>query len=288
MHNFLCNLAFSFLNAIAMLKFLLILLIFPSLLFSQSSNARYKSELGFMVGGSYYIGDLNQFKHFYNTKTAAGLIYRYNAHSRLSIRGNVSYGNVEAADKDSKKDIFVNRNLSFQSRIIEVAGGVEFNYFPFQLGHNRYKGTAYILAEIGLFQMKPMTELNGDLIELQSLGTEGQGSSLSSKGQYGLTQLTVPLGFGFKVALGSKASFNIEYGIRKTFTDYLDDVASDSYLDLEDLAAENGPLAAQLSNRSLDGSRYGKRGTSATKDWYAFFGASLAFRLGKAGACNQP
>ena len=80
----------------------------------------------------------------------------------------------------------------------------------------------------------------------------------------------------------------MEYGIRKTFTDYLDDVGSDSYLDLEALTAENGPLAAQLSNRSLDGSRYGKRGTSSTNDWYAFFGASIAFRLGKAGACNQP
>lgn len=271
-----------------MIRFLAILIFCPIVAFSQSSNSRYKSELGFMVGGSYYIGDLNQFRHFYNTQLAAGLIYRYNVHSRLSLRANFTYGTVKASDEDAKKDILVNRNLSFESKIYELAGGLEFNYFPFQLGHDRYKGTAYLLVEVGLFRMNPMTEYNDEMIELQPLGTEGQGSSLSSKGNYSLTQLTIPLGVGFKLSLGKKAALNIEYGIRKTFTDYLDDVGSNTYVDADALAQENGPLAAELSNRSLNNSRYGKRGTSSTSDWYSFFGASLTFRLGKPGSCNQP
>lgn len=271
-----------------MKRFLALIAVLPVFVFAQSTNIRYKSELGFMLGGSYYIGDLNQFNHFKNTQLAGGLVYRYNAHSRLSLRANFTYGKVEASDEDGKRDVIVNRNLSFESRIFELAGGVEFNYFPFQLGHDRYKGTAYILAEIGFFRMNPMTEYNGDMVELQPLGTEGQGSSVSTKGSYSLTQLTIPLGVGVKLSLGKKAALNLEYGIRKTFTDYLDDVGSDSYVDADALAQENGPLAAELSNRSLSGSRYGKRGTSATSDWYSFFGASLTFRLGKPGSCNQP
>lgn len=263
----------------------LIFCIFPLLGMAQQQNHRSRSELGFLLGGSYYIGDLNQFRHFYNTQLAAGIVYRYNVHSRLSIRGNFNYGNVKASDADAKRDIFVNRNLSFESSIFELAGGVEFNYFPFQLGHDRYKGTAYLLAEIGLFRMNPKTEYNGEMIELQPLGTEGQGSSLSTKGTYSLTQLTIPLGIGCKLSLGKKASINFEFGIRKTFTDYLDDVGSNSYVDATALAAENGPLAASLSNRSLDGSRFGKRGTSFTSDWYTFFGAMLTFRLGKPNIC---
>lgn len=271
-----------------MIKLIAILLLCPLFGFSQSTNALYKSELGFMIGGSYYIGDLNQFNHFYNTQLAAGLVYRYNVHSRLSLRGNFTYGYLKASDSDSKNSLLVNRNLSFESRIFELAGGVEFNYFPFQLGHDRYKGTAYLLAEIGIFNMNPKTGYNGDMIELQSLGTEGQGSSMSNSGHYSLTQITIPLGVGFKISLGKKASLNFEYGIRKTFTDYIDDVGADSYVDITALAQENGPLAAELSNRSIDGSRYGKRGTSSTSDWYSFFGAMFTFRLGKPGICNHP
>ena len=268
-----------------MKRVLTILFILPFLVCAQQSNFRSKSELGFMIGGSYYIGDLNQYKHFYNTQLAGGLVYRYNVHSRLSIRGNFNYGKVKASDADSKLNIMQNRNLNFESKIFELAGGVEFNYFPFRIGNDRYKGTAYVLAEIGLFHMNPTTDFNGDVTELQPLGTEGQGSSLSNKKNYNLTQISIPLGVGCKFSLGKKAALTLEYGYRKTFTDYLDDVGSDSYVDPVLLAAENGPISASLSNRSLDGARFGKRGTSNNSDWYAFFGAMFTFRLGKPSIC---
>lgn len=271
-----------------MKRLLIILFILPTLVFAQKANHRSKSELGFLVGGSYYIGDLNQFKHFYNTQLSAGLVYRYNLHSRISFRGNFTYGKVKASDADASLDLLINRNLSFESQIFELAGGIELNYFPFQLGHDRYKGTAYILAEIGVFRMDPKTNYNGDMIALQSLGTEGQGSSLSSRGHYSLTQLSIPLGVGCKLSLGKRGSLSMEYVIRKTFTDYLDDVGSNSYVDVVELTTENGPLAADLSNRSLNGSRFGKRGTAATSDWYSFFGAMLTFRIGKPNICNHP
>lgn len=246
-----------------------------------------KSEIGLMVGGSYYIGDLNRFAHFRGTQLAGGIVYRYNIHSRLSFRANFTYGSVVGDDALAKEELLKNRNLNFRSDIFELGAGVEFNYFPFQLGHDRYKGTAYLLAEIGMFKMNPSTVHNGETIFLQPIGTEGQGSPLSSKGKYPLYQVCIPLGVGVKLSLGKRASLNLEYGIRKTFTDYLDDVGADSFLDPVELAEANGPLAATLSNKSLDGNRYGKRGTSATKDWYAFFGASLMFRLGSPENCYQ-
>lgn len=268
------------------MRFLILLFSLLSVFaFGQNSNHRSKSELGVLLGGSYYIGDLNQFGHFYKTQPAVGLLYRYNYHSRLSLRANFTYGKVKADDADSKRELFQNRNLSFESNIFELAGGVEFTYLPFLLGSERYKGTAYILAEIGVFRMNPSTEFNGDMIELQPIGTEGQGSDLSSRKNYSLTQICIPLGVGFKFALGKKVALSFEYGIRKTFTDYLDDVGSNSYVDATELAAANGPLAAQLSNRSLDGSRFGKRGNTSTSDWYSFFGTMITFRLGKPNKC---
>ena len=262
-------------------------ILFASSAFAQQQNGRSRSELGIMLGGSYYIGDLNQFKHFNKTKPSVGVVYRYNYHSRLSFRGNLTYGKIEASDANAKMDLLKNRNLSFESTLIELAGGLEFTYLPFYLGSKKTKGTAYILAEIGLFHMNPQTEHNGDMVDLQPLGTEGQGSDLSSKKNYSLTQLCIPLGVGVKFALGKKAALSFEYGIRKTFTDYIDDVGSNSYVDPTLLTAANGPLAAELSNRSLDGSRFGKRGNTSTSDWYSFFGAMLTFRLGKPNVCHM-
>lgn len=252
---------------------------------AQRQTRLSRSELGVMVGGSYYIGDLNPMKHFKNTHLAGGILYRFNIHSRLTWRANLMYGFVEGDDFDANRDIIRNRNLSFQTEIWELGSGVEFSYFPFQIGHDRYKGTAYLLAELALFRMNPTTEYNDEQVELQPLGTEGQGTSLSSRSNYSLTQLAIPIGVGARVSLGKRASLGLEYGIRFVFTDYLDDVGGYRYVDPTVLAAENGPIAADLSNRSLNGDRNGRRGNPASRDWYTFFGATLTFRLGNPKTC---
>ncbi|MCO5259917.1 MAG: DUF6089 family protein [Crocinitomicaceae bacterium] len=252
---------------------------------AQFQTALSRSELGVMLGGSYYIGDLNRFKHFKGTLPAAGLIYRYDIHSRLSFRANFSYGMVQGNDEWSKEASINNRNLNFQSSIFELGAGVEFHYVPFQLGSKRYKGTAYLLAELAVFRMNPKTKYNDEWVFLRPLGTEGQGSDLSTKKPYSLFQLSVPLGLGVKLSLGKRVALGLEYGIRLTFTDYLDDVKSDTYVDPIALSEANGPTAAALSNRSKDGSVFGKRGTSTTKDWYSFFGVTLTFRLGDPQKC---
>lgn len=251
--------------------------------FGQFHTKMSRSELGLLVGASCYLGDLNRTIPYKDPHLAGGLIFRYNIHSRLSFRANLMYAKVSADDANSNELLLQQRNLNFSSTIYEFAAGVEFNYFPFQLGHDRYKGTAYILAEIGVFRMNPKTNYNGSEVELRPLGTEGQGTSLNKKGYYSLTQLCIPIGVGAKISLGDRFGLNFEIGIRKTFTDYLDDVGSNSYVDTDILAAESGPVAAELSNKS--GATFGSRGDASTKDWYLFSGMMLTFRLGKPTNC---
>ena len=269
-----------------MLKYIFICFVFFGLnLFAQRPTRLSRTEFGFLVGGMYYLGDLNPMQQFKNTQLAGGLMYRFNIHSRLSFRGNFICGNVMGDDSQSSSNLLKNRNLSFNSSIVELAGGFEFNYLPFEIGHDRYKGTAYILAELGFFHMNPMTKFEGDNIALQPLGTEGQGTSLTARKNYSLTQLCVPIGAGIRMSLGERASLNVEFGLRKTFTDYIDDVHSDTYIDPVKLESQNGSTAAALSNRSLDGSRFGKRGNSSTNDWYVFTGMMLTFKLGNPSNC---
>jgi hypothetical protein len=175
--------------------------------------------------------------------------------------------------------------LSFESRLHEVAAGVEFHFTPFKFGSSRYPATAYFIAQMGVFYMNPTTMYNGEQIALQTMATEGQGTSIGTRKPYSLYQVCIPLGMGLKCSLGKMATLNVDMAIRKTFTDYLDDVGSDFYVDPEVLEDEVSETAAALSNRSIDGNSYGKRGTSSTKDWYVYTGATITFRLGKGGGC---
>lgn len=253
---------------------------------AQFHTAMSRSELGPIVGGSFYMGDLNPHLPFRGTNLAGGLVYRYNVHSRLSLRANFIYAQLEGDDALSTSAIRRDRNLNFYSNIFEGALGVEFSYFPFQLGHDRYKGTAYLMAQLGVFRMNPMTKTDGgDEVELRTIGTEGQGSDLSTSSQYNRTQVVLPFGVGAKVSLGKRVGLGFEFGVRKTFTDYIDDVGSANYLDPVALAAANGPLAAELSNRSLSGDRFGVRGDAKTKDWYFFAGGMITFTLGNPTIC---
>lgn len=252
---------------------------------AQTENFKSRSSLGFSVGGSYYIGDLNRYNHFKNTNLSGGILYRYYLNSRLELRGNIMYGHINASDSESDQNLYRNRNLSFQSDIWEFASGIEFSYLNYKLGDMKYAYTPYMFIEMGIARINPKAEYNGSLIELQPLGTEGQGSSLNAKNPYNLTQIVIPFGVGFKFNVNKKMAISIEYSLRKTFSDYLDDVGG-NYVNSEQLAVENGNLAAELADRSLDLNRsYGPRGNSTTKDWYSMFGVMMTFSLGEPSTC---
>ncbi|MFN6075753.1 MAG: DUF6089 family protein [Fluviicola sp.] len=262
-------------------------LLFSAISWAQGSsqhNNLSRSEIGLMGGGSFYFGDLNSVP-FKNTNAAGQLYYRYYIHSRLSFRANLTYGFIQGYDSQSKFEIDKNRNLSFETSLWELGSGLEISYFPYEIGGRKYRSTGYLFAELALTRINPKAEFNGDMIELQPLGTEGQGSSLSDRNRYSKVQLAVPIGFGYRLTLTQNIALNFEYGIRFLFTDYLDDVGSGSYVDQAQLANANGPLSAELSNRSLDGNRFGQRGDVTSRDWYSFFGAGLSFRLGRKNSC---
>jgi hypothetical protein len=250
-------------------------------------------ELGIMLGGSYYTGDLNPYKHFNSTKFAFGLIYRNQIRSsdRLSWRMHFMYGEVTANDANSTIESNVNRNLNFKSRILEFGPILEIHFLPYEIGSNQRPGTPYLFFGLNYFKMNPKGQYNDDWIELQPLTTEGQGTSLNDKSPYRLNQLSIPMGLGLKVNISNRFSLGMEYGVRKTFTDYIDDV-SGNYAHNGQLAEEAGSLSASMADRSL--TREGlfgsnekvARGNPNNKDWYYFFGLTINFRLVEYTTCK--
>jgi hypothetical protein len=81
-----------------------------------------------------------------------------------------------------------------------------------------------------------------------------------------------------------------EFGIRKTFTDYIDDV-SKTYYDNDAISQANGPIAAALADPSLvetPATNVGsQRGDPSDKDAYMFMIFSIHYKL-RTGRTNFP
>jgi hypothetical protein len=256
------------------------------LCFSFQANTQvYKkySELGLYGGVSYYLGDLNPGKQFFMVRPGVGLVYRFNPSRRFSWQIHGIYSSVQAYDSLANNAYQVNRNLSFRSRIIEVAASLQFNFFDYEIGNSETPATPYIFAGLALYNFNPTAEMNGDWIELRPLGTEGQGSGLkSAPNQYSLLGLSIPFGMGFKFHAMGRLGVSVEWGLRKTYTDYLDDVST-TYVQQDVLYANKGLDAALFADRSIvnpgDSNVNMQRGNSTTNDWYSFAGVTLTYKL---------
>jgi hypothetical protein len=279
----------GFRHILALMKYILlsVLLCASSHIFATGGKYGKSREMGICLGTAYYIGDLNPHAHFgTRLNIGGGLMYRDNLSTRWSIKGSLLYGRVEAYDADSDDPWQQNRNLSFRNDLLEFSMVAELNYFDYQIGDERNGISPYLFLGISYFSMRPEAEYNGNWYELQPLGTEGQGTTEGGS-HYKTNGIAIPMGLGLKVNLFSIMAINLDWGMRKTWTDYFDDVSS-TYIDPGVLQSENGQLAALLSDRSIlqDGTQNDnaglQRGDPGRKDWYSFAQMTLSFRLGKA------
>lgn len=263
------------------------LVLFLAALSTRGQITLGKNEIGFTVGGMNYIGDLNNQSMLGKVNLAFGGLYRLNFDERWSLRIDIDYGNVEGGNPD----YIERRNLSFSSHILEGAVRTEFNFFPFSMRDDHYNWTPYIFGGIGFFTFNPKAYYTdpftgeADWYELQPLGTEGQGSPLTpDRTPYTLKQLNMPFGIGLKYRPSKSLTLSVEYGFRKTWTDYIDDVST-TYVDNAQLAYYMGDLTAGLADRS-DEVEPGyvnaagiKRGDDSLDDWYAYFNVNLTVKL---------
>jgi hypothetical protein len=93
--------------------------------------------------------------------------------------------------------------------------------------------------------------------------------------------VAIPFGIGAKMNVSKKVGIGLEWGPRKTFTDYLDDV-SGTYPDWETTLAFNKNTRRKLyltGRKMLAIILTSMRGNPRTKDWYFFFGVTLNIKL---------
>ncbi|NNM95395.1 MAG: hypothetical protein HKL88_08030 [Bacteroidia bacterium] len=256
-----------------------------SQLAAQQANKTW--EVGAFLGCSFYIGDLNPNGYFNEfTRLAGGGIVRYNINDRFSLRTNLFFGEIDANDAQSPSASQRERNLNFTSAVDELSEVIEFNFREYELGSSKHSFSPFVFAGAGMFYFNPKGSYGSQWVALQPLGTEGQGTSANPHAPYKLFQPCIPFGLGIKTNFSKGVCLTVEWGMRKTFTGYLDD-CSGTYVNPQLLINNrgvNGPMAALMSDRSLNADHAADIGSergNGKDDWYSFAGIILSIRLPK-------
>lgn len=232
------------------------------------------------VGESNYSGDLQE-KRFtlIQARPAFGFGLLYEINDKMLIRGDFTYGGLQAHDKYGTKNI--SRNLSFYTTLSEYSIGFEYNF----LNLYQYRVSPYIFTGIALYDFNPYTKTeNGNIVFLAELNTEGQGFYEGRK-NYKLRQFSIPYGAGIQWAISDNKRIGIVFGFRKTFTDYIDDVST-TYVDETLLEQNRGRKVVDIAYRADElptGGPYppggSPRGNPSSKDSYYFTGITFRVRL---------
>lgn len=272
-----------------MKRFVVLLPAFLPLLLSAQ-----RLHLNLFGGFSNYLGDLQEKSvTLEQSRRAFGAGLSYDVNHHLALRGGFAWGRIGADDKSNKATDLQLRNLSFQSSIREVHLLAEYSLFDL-----RYqKWTPYVFGGLALYHFNPYAyDTLGNKIYLRPLSTEGQGlSQYPDRKTYKLTQFALPVGAGIRLRLYDNITVSYELGLRKLFTDYLDDVSS-TYVDQPVLAVAKGTTAVAMAYRGgelKNGNTYPAegsiRGNPTFKDWYYMHGltVSIGLHLGKKGGSRM-
>jgi hypothetical protein len=280
--------------------------------FSFSSQAQSittgngKVEIGLGIGPMFFLGDLGGSagvgKTFIKdldlplTKLNKGIYVNYYPTEWFGFRlaGNLGYVSGDDALAPSKGGAEMDRrerNLNFRSKISEayLAAEIYPTFFLEQYDGLLGKLRPYVLAGAGIYHFNPETkDVDGSWVKTAPLRLEGQGfAEYPDSKPYKLTQTNVLAGFGVKYYVKENMYLGFEILHRKLFTDYVDDVSHNYYIDPiyfdQYLPAADAVKARRLYYRgtySFPTTRpyeeYAERGDPKQND--AFF--SSIFRLG--------
>jgi hypothetical protein len=277
-------------------KYATIFLLFVVSYFGQAQ----RSEVGVFAGASFYLGDLNSIP-FRDSKFVGGLVYRYNFTPRFALKANILFGKIAASDEKNHSWLkdptvrnasdyyswsYTERRLSFSSPISEISAQLEINFLNlYNVGHKN-QITPYIFGGASFFSFNPKAEYQGKIYDLQPIGTEGQGYKTDEQGKiipkYGLTGFAIPFGIGFKANIGTFVCVGVEWGLRFTFTDYLDDVGGRYYeFSPDEISSNSYEIVKYFADPAVIKHTYDSQRRSTIKnDWYSFAGIIVTIRIG--------
>jgi hypothetical protein len=174
------------------------------LCFLAFSLVAQRSEVGFGLGTFNYTGDLVRNYNFLNSRPAATVFYRSNMSNVVSFRAAMTGGKLAASDARPIDPFAVERAASFNIFVLEASTVFEYHFLNWRQNKNFVRFSPYLFGGLALF------------------GMSGNGAKPQ---EYSNVQGAMPFGTGVKYVINPKWYLGLEFGVRKTFFDYLDNVS---------------------------------------------------------------
>jgi hypothetical protein len=277
------------------MKYVIFSLTIFSSLFAISQHANFntqknwslnKKEILFGIGATQFTGDVGGSDGIgkdYSLRDLdlratrfSGLIgFRYRFAPMWSTTTVLNFGMLAGDDAYTEDIVRKSRNLHFRSWVVELNQRIEFIVYSnegFVSSKNNSKARnknerVYLFSGIGINYFYSQARYNNEWVGLRELKTEGQGIA-GGPSEYLPITATIPMGIGFRTALGRMWSIGIEASYVKTFSDYIDDVHGVYY----DPANLGSPAAQYLSNPAQVNAEWfnpgSKRGDSQNDSYY--------------------
>lgn len=273
--------------------FLVFLLIFS---FCQTKAQSRKRDWhlygGPSIGAMYYVGDLKDdnlpasgYMH-----ASVGLRAQSQYKNIFAIQGSYTYGGMSGYDTLIARPWAPSRAYEFTSKTHDFE--VFLKYTIFNQKKKVTRSTKFVfypklLVGLGFLNFKPMREYQGQMIDLQALGTEGQYiDNAIYPDPYSNWAVGFKLGSETSIVIGRRTTLDFYSYYTYAQTDYLDDVGGGPHINYEDLASapNSDVLSALAFPRAAQGNLEEAiptypRGSAAYKDGYFCFGMALSYRF---------
>ncbi len=226
--------------------------------YSQTRYGFNQYQLIFYAGSSHFFGDLGGSDskgsnspidlNLGTTGYSVGLGLSRKLNNSFSLRLNLNEATVRGSDSYTNDKFRNNRNLSFRSTIHELSTMVDYTVFTLNKS-GKHPHCLIAFAGVGVFNFNPQAQYNNKWYDLQPLGTEGQGI-IPGKKKYRKISFDIPAGVCYYFKFSELSQIGIILTMRKTFTDYIDDVST-NYYDNKALSGQNGEIGGILADRNL-------------------------------------
>ena len=224
------------------MKYFAIILIFLGATLGVNSQTY---EIGGLIGGTNYIGDIGKTNYIAPNNMAFGAIFKWNRSSRHSFRGSLMVAGISGDDSESKESRRKERGYKFSNTIMELSIGLEYTFWEFSMYSGQPAQTPYLYTGLTYFGYN-------------ALAKDPQTNVIDDYDKAGA--IAIPMVVGYKTTIGPSMILGFEIGARYTLTDDLD--GSNPVGNLED----------------QDNLKFGNINSN---DWYVFTGATLTFTFGR-------
>jgi len=227
------------------LKFFFLVFV-ANLIVLPFAKGQTKLEGGPFIGVSWYNGDLNPGKQFFNIEPAFGGIIRYCVNDRIAFRGGVLLAGISG---DYPQDnIYLPTSsegtYEFSKELVDLTAMLEINLFSFD--HPTKKEsifTPYLSLGLGSTFYERHAEDNGNHNEKPTF------------------VLSLPFGAGVKWKVNDWMNLGAEWTLRKMFVDDLDVKGHDNIISASNPLGFNDPSFTH------------------NNDWYSVVGIYATFNL---------